>query len=121
MCTISYAALAPYYDRVERWMGLRGTTNGIAQLPDSLLASESEHTPGERLFKGAIERTWKDRWLIPGRTASPPVPIVEALATQNCALRTNAVVSRLIVDGNSAKVKGVAFVDRTTHRTREVL
>jgi len=117
---ISYADLETYYDRVERWMGLRGTVNGIAHLPDPFVASEMELNPAERRLKAAIEHTWRDRWLIPGRTASPPVPIVDALATRKCTLRTNAIVSRVMVDVDTAKVAGVAFVDRWTRRAQEV-
>jgi choline dehydrogenase-like flavoprotein len=116
---ICYADLAPYYDRIERWMRVRGTVNGIPHLPDAVLADEVGLNAGERLLKGAVERTWTDRWLIPGRTASRPLPIVDALRTGNCTLRTDAVVSRLLVDDSTAKVTGVAYVDRRSRRSRE--
>src|SRR5258707_853062 len=35
---ISYVDLAPYYERIERWMALRGSAGGLAHLPDSALA-----------------------------------------------------------------------------------
>jgi len=117
---ICYADLAPYYDRIERWMRVRGTASGIAHLPDAVLAGEVQLNPGERLLKAAVERTWTDRWLIPGRTASRPVPIADALRSRNCTLRTNTVVSRLLVDQGTAKVKGVAYVDRISRRPSEV-
>jgi len=117
---ISYSDVAPYYDRIERWMRVRGSADGIAHLPDPVLASEVEPNAGERLVKTAIERAWKDRRLIPGRTAAAPAPIQDAVATGRCTLRTNAVVRRLIVDPRSARVTGAAFVDRRTRREREV-
>jgi choline dehydrogenase-like flavoprotein len=117
---LSYADLAPYYDRVERWMRIRGTCDRIPHLPDAVLAGERPLNAIECQLKKAVERTWKDRSVICGRTASPPFPIRDALATGRCRLRTNAIVSHLIVDHSQPKVKGVAFVDRRTHRTREV-
>jgi choline dehydrogenase-like flavoprotein len=118
---VSYGDLAKYYDRIERWMALRGTADGITHLPDPFVASQVDLNPAERRLKAAIERTWTDRWVIPGRTASPPVPIVDALATRNCRLRADAIVSRVIVDVDTAKATGVAFVDRRTRRAHEVM
>src|ERR1700687_661360 len=78
---ISYADLAPYYERIERWMALRGSADALAHLPDSVLAGEVPLNAGERLLHTAIADTWKDRRVIPGRTASPPFPIADALPT----------------------------------------
>jgi choline dehydrogenase-like flavoprotein len=117
---LSYGDLIPYYDRVERWMKLRGTRSGLAHLPDAVLAQEIEPNPGQRLLGDAIQREWRDRCLIPGRTASPPVPILDALATGRCTLRTNAVVTQLVTDVTTAKVKSVRYVGRWTRREHEV-
>jgi choline dehydrogenase-like flavoprotein len=117
---ISYADLVPYYDRIEQWMRLRGSHNGLPQLPDSLLVREVSLNAGETLLQTAIASRWSDRSVIPGRTASPPLPIAEALATRRCSVRSGAVVSHVTVDSRSANVKGVAFVDRRTGRAEEV-
>jgi choline dehydrogenase-like flavoprotein len=116
---ITYAELAPYYERIERWMALRGSADGLAQLPDSVLAGEVALNKGERLLNDAIGARWADRRVIPGRTASPPVPIADALATGRCTLWTNAMASHLTVDSRTAKVNGVAFVDRGRRRVHE--
>jgi choline dehydrogenase-like flavoprotein len=117
---LSYSDLVPYYERLERWMGIHGTCNQLPQLPDSVLRSESRLNDGERLLLAGMERTWRNRHLIPGRTSPSVVPVRDALASSRCRLRTNAVVSRLLVDSRTANVNGVAFVDRVTRRTHEV-
>jgi choline dehydrogenase-like flavoprotein len=117
---IAYRDLVPYYLRVEQWMRLRGSTNGLAHLPDSFLAGEVSLNVGERLLHSAIASTWQDRSVIPGRTACPPFPVSDALATRTCTVRLGAIVSHVTVDSRSGKVDGVAFIDRWTGRAREV-
>jgi choline dehydrogenase-like flavoprotein len=117
---LAYADLAPYYERVERWMGIRGSSNALPHLPDSVLEGDVRLQAGEHLLHTAINGQWPDRLVIPGRTAAPPIPALSALARRNCTLRSNAVVTRLITDTNSGRMKGVAYVDRVTMRPREV-
>jgi len=117
---LSYADVAPYYDRVERWMKLRGTNDGLPQLPDATLAEVTAPNQGLRLMDDALRRTWKDRRVIPGRTAAPPVPIRDALRTGKCRLRTNAIVTRLVTDTGNGQVSTVHYVDRWTGRARDV-
>jgi choline dehydrogenase-like flavoprotein len=117
---ISYAELAPYYDRIERWMKLRGTRERLPQLPDAALAEEVEPSPALRLLDAAIRRTWPDRRAIPCRTAAPPVPIRDALRSGSCTLRSNAIVTQILTDPATGRAAGVRYVDRRTHRDREV-
>jgi choline dehydrogenase-like flavoprotein len=116
---MSYEDLAPYYERVERWMGLQGSHDGIAHLPDSILTGDKGLNAGERILQHAVERRWSDRRLIPCRTAPPPFPLADAVATRRCTLRADAVVRHIAVDGNTANAKGVEYVDRATGRGRE--
>ena len=117
---LSYADLAPYYDRVERWMKVRGAKDALPQLPDATLAEVTAPNRGLQMIDEALRRTWKDRRAIPGRTADPPVPIHDALGSRNCQLRTNAVVTGLAISVETGRVSKVAFVDRRTGRSREV-
>jgi choline dehydrogenase-like flavoprotein len=117
---LGYADLAPYYERVERWMQLHGTCDGLPQLPDSLLAGKRTLNVAEARLRDVITSRWPDRTLIVGRTARPPVPINDALATGRCRLRTNAVVTGILTDDRSSSVTGVRFVERVTRQTREV-
>ena len=117
---LSYSDLAPYYDRVERWMQVRGAADGVAHVPDPVLAGERRLNTGEARIKESIQSRWTDRTLIAGRTAAPPIPIRDALATGRCRLRTNAVVTRIVADDRDSVVRGVTYVDRFTNRTHEV-
>jgi choline dehydrogenase-like flavoprotein len=117
---IEYADLAPYYERVERWMALRGTADNIPNLPDSVLLPGVEMTYGDQLLKSAVEQKWEDRRVIGRRTASPPATLPAAMKTKRLTLRPNAVVSHIIIDQNTGKAKGVAFIDRMTHKSHEV-
>jgi choline dehydrogenase-like flavoprotein len=77
---ISHADLAPYYERVERFVGISGGTENLAQLPDSVFLPPMSMTCGERLLKNAVEGRWKDRRVIMGRVAmlTRPVPTTGA-------------------------------------------
>ncbi|HYV96080.1 MAG TPA: GMC family oxidoreductase, partial [Gemmatimonadaceae bacterium] len=117
---ISLADVAPYYERVERWMRLRGTTERLPQLPDSVLAEQAKPNPALQRLASVIGGTWSDRRAIACRTASPPVPIVEALATGRCRLQSGAVVTQILTDPRTARASGVCYVDRSTRRQHEV-
>jgi choline dehydrogenase-like flavoprotein len=68
----------------------------------------------------ALRRRWKDRRVIPGRTAAPPMPILDALRTRHCQLRANAIVTGIETDAGTGRVSKVRFVDRWTGHTHEV-
>jgi choline dehydrogenase-like flavoprotein len=117
---ISYSEVAPYYAQVEQWIGLRGTPEQIPQLPDSLFFAPTSLTPAEKRLKMAVENKWPDRRVIPARTAEPSDMIKAARATGRLALRPNAIASHVIIDPKTGKAKGVAFIDRHSHKAQEV-
>jgi len=51
---------------------------------------------------------------------SPTGLIYPALDTGHLTLRPNSIVSEILVDTNTGKAKGVAFIDADTHKTFEV-
>ncbi|HVG39150.1 MAG TPA: GMC family oxidoreductase [Pyrinomonadaceae bacterium] len=67
---ISYEDLAPYYDRVEDFIGISGSVENLPQLPDSKFLPPMDFTCGERHLKKTIEK-FRDplRRLIIGRAA----------------------------------------------------
>jgi choline dehydrogenase-like flavoprotein len=118
---IAYADLVPFYERVERAMGIVGNHDGIAHLPESLYAGPSDSfTPLHIDAKEAIERRWPERHVIGRRTAGPPPALADALRTGRLTLRPNAVASHVVLDKATGRAKGVAFVDRRTGRAHEV-
>jgi choline dehydrogenase-like flavoprotein len=145
---ISYKDLAPYYSYVEKFVGISGQAEGLPQLPDSEFLPPMGMTCAERALKRAVESQWKERKVTMGRVAmltkphngraachycghcergcntnsmfnTPGTTLPAAMRTKRLTLRTNAVVSHLVIDTNTAKAKGVAYVDQVTKKTYE--
>jgi choline dehydrogenase-like flavoprotein len=146
---ISYAELAPYYDKVESFIGVSGAYEQVANLPDGKFLPPMKMTCGEWLLKKAVERRWKDRRVTVGRAAiltaplngrakchfcghcdrgcttysyfsSPGSTLPAAAKTGRFTLRPNAVASHVIIDTPTGKAKGVAFIDQVTKKAYEV-
>jgi choline dehydrogenase-like flavoprotein len=66
---IRYEDMAPWYDHVERFAGISGSTEGLAQLPDGQFLPPMELTGAEKDFKSRMEAAWPTRKLIIGRCA----------------------------------------------------
>ncbi len=145
---ISYNELAPYYSRVERYVGISGNVENLPHLPDSDFTPPMGFSCGERLLAdrvgkkmgrpvtiGRVAVTTRD---INGRSAchfcgpcrqgcithsyysSPWTSLKTAADTGNLTLRTDAVVSHVIMDKSTGKAAGVAYFDRATRAAREI-
>ncbi|OIP71872.1 MAG: GMC oxidoreductase [Oscillatoriales cyanobacterium CG2_30_44_21] len=125
---INHADLAPYYSKLEKFFDVRGSRDGLAQLPDGDYQPSAALTPAEEQIKQIVNANWGDRDLIPSRgfglhqpSSQQPWPaysslgssLKAAIATGNVTLRSDAVVSNVIFDENR-KAKGVAYIDRNT-------
>ena len=143
---VSYKEMEPYYDHVERYIGVSGSYEGLEQLPDSRFLPPMRLTCGELVAKEIVEKKfgWKlivDRsanLTVPlnGRPAchycdecqrgcftasyfnSPSVTLPAAARTGRFHLVSDAVVSHLLMNAEG-KADGVAYIDRTTHAARE--
>ena len=144
---ISYADLAPYYERVERFVGISGQAEGLPQLPDSVFLPPMDLSCGEQVLRAVLAEKF-GRTLTIGRTAiltralhgrpachycgpcsrgcvtgsyysSPASTLPAAEATGRLTLIPNAVVSHLETDGEG-RCRGVAYIDRLTKTAREV-
>jgi choline dehydrogenase-like flavoprotein len=113
---LSYSDLSPYYDRVERFLGLAGNRDGISHLPDPLAKRPVPLTNGERHLETAIRNRWPDRRLIARRTATPPRPIDAAQATGRLTLRSGSIARAVLTDTASGRARGVAWVERGHER-----
>jgi choline dehydrogenase-like flavoprotein len=143
---ISYRDLAPYYDLVESFIGVSGSREGLAQMPDGQFLPAMNLSCGALAAKKVIEQKfgWK---VIPDRVAnltvshrgrpachycdqcqrgcftasyfnSPSVTLPAAARTGKFALVSDAVVSHVIV-GKSGRAEGVQYIDRNTREDRE--
>jgi len=141
---INYRDLAPYYDQVERFMGVRGAYDGIPHLPDGIF----HYVPPlncaiERRLRAASAQLGTQ--LIVGRVTerpasntSQPCPhcgrvdqgchryttnaestMASAQATGRVDLRTNVQVEQVILD-QLGRASGVQLIDRQT-RQRSVV
>jgi choline dehydrogenase-like flavoprotein len=140
---ISYADVSPYYDRVDKLLGISGTKENIPQLPDSIFQRPVKLNCGEMMLKQAIAKM--GRHLIPGRAGvttegvankyrnrcagrgrcgrgcdlnapmhSPTALIFPARDTGNLTVRPNSTVSEVLVDQQTNKASGVRVIDSTT-------
>lgn len=145
---LSYADLAPYYDEVERYVGISGQAEGNEMIPDGEFLPPMQMTCGELLLRERVKERFG--WTVTmGRAAvltrphnnraachycgpcergcmtfsyfsSPFTTVADALRTGNCTLITDAVVALVNMDGETNRAAGVTFVDRNTHQTREL-
>ncbi len=144
---IGYAEIAPYYDRVEQFIGISGQAEGLAQLPDGKFLPPMALTCGEEILKKAIRDRF-DRTMTIGRAAvltralhgrpachycgpcsrgcitgsyysSPHSSLPAAAATGRLTLVPDAVVSHLVV-GDDGRCSGVYYIDRVTRSHREI-
>lgn len=121
---LAYAELAPWYDRVEEFLGVYGNADGLAHPPDGRYVGPSKLTEVELDFKRRVEQQWPERRVIAWRYAAPnlgrvPLGIAAARATGRLTTRTDAVVQRVTVDRNG-RADGAVFVDRVTKREHRV-
>jgi choline dehydrogenase-like flavoprotein len=144
---ISYADVAPYYDKVDLLLGISGTTENLPQLPDSLFQRPVKLNCGEMILKKTIAKM--GRHLIPNRAGvttegllhnkyrapclgrgrcgrgcdiqapfhSPTALIFPARDTGNLALRSNSIVSEVLVDPEANTVTGVRVIDANNRQT----
>ena len=67
---IRYADLAPWYDKVEDFIGVSGAHEGLAQLPDGHFQPPMALNVVEQHVREAIRARWPERCLTIGRTAN---------------------------------------------------
>lgn len=145
---LSYEELAPFYSHVERVIGVCGTREGLAALPDGeFYGPPPAMRCVEVLGKRACDRLGipvipvRKAMLVgtsrPGRLpchycghcmqgcevgaifTSANTLIPAAMATGRLTLRTNALVRRIDTDARG-RASGVSFVDRATGREESV-
>lgn len=125
-----YEDLAPHFDRVDEFYPVYGEQDRLPQLPDGKYVGALRFTDAERNFQRAARKTLGRAVIAargvlvrpqsrPGGEPPPPSPIRVAMKRYGVNVRTNAVVSHVLVDGEG-RAKGVAFVDRVSNQAHEV-
>jgi len=67
---IRYADLAPWYDKVEEFIGVSGQAEGLAQLPDGRFQPPMALNAVEQHVRETVRAKWPERCLTIGRTAN---------------------------------------------------
>ena len=143
---IDYSDLSPYYDKVEKFIGVTGSVEGIPSAPDGIfqdppapkvhehLAREAGKRMGIRFIanrraivtngvSGRIPCHYCGQCARGCRTASAysssQVEIFPALETGNLELITDAMAREVSVDRNG-KPNGVIYVDKNTRLEKQV-
>jgi choline dehydrogenase-like flavoprotein len=131
---IFYRDLEHYYDVVESFIGVSGSREGLAQLPDGSFLAAEPMTEGEKRFKSAVEARWPERRVINGRgildtrrlgasawpaLTSNGTTLEAAKRTGRLTLRPNAIVREIGTDPDTGRARHVAWVDRLTREEKE--
>src|SRR5262245_24598182 len=145
---LSYDDVAPYYDIVEDYVGITGIAEGVYELPDSKFHPPMGMRCVERHVRKKVKeklgstvtlgRSANITKALNGRQAchycgpcdrgcatksyfnSAFTTVADALATGKCTLVPNAMAYKVLMDPVSHKARGVLYVDRVTHESREV-
>jgi glucoside 3-dehydrogenase (cytochrome c) catalytic subunit len=145
---IRYKDLAPWYDHVERFVGVSGERLGLVQLPDGELLPPWELNCAERLVRQGIERAFAGRRMTVTRVAnltrahngrsrcqardqcargcsfgayfsSLSATLPAARQTGRLTVVTDAIVHSVIYDERTDRAVGVRVIDAKTKETRE--
>ncbi|HVO57342.1 MAG TPA: GMC family oxidoreductase [Dongiaceae bacterium] len=145
---LEYKDLAPYYDLVEKYVGVAGTNEGLDYLPDGQFQPAMPLTCQETQFRNRLKAKM-GRVVTASRTAnltraqngrgpchycgpcergcmthsyfnSAFTTVADALKTGKCTLISNAMVWKVLMDEKSNRASGVLYVDRLTKKTAEI-
>jgi choline dehydrogenase-like flavoprotein len=146
---IRYADLAPWYDHVERFIGVCGRAEGLSQLPDGQFLPPVDMTCVEEQVRGALMSHYGgERVMTNGRCAvltqdhngrkachfcgtcergctthsyfsSLASTLPAAEATGRMTLRPHSVVHSVIYDPSTGRASGVRVIDGESHEELE--
>ena len=144
---VSYQEMAPYYDQVESYVGISGSSESHPALPDGQFLPPMKMTCGEEHVQKCIKQKF-GRTLTIGRSAiltqnhngrlachycgtcergcvtfsyfsSPFTTLKDALKTGNCTLLTHAAVRHVDYDPATNRATGVTFVNTETKAVQQ--
>ena len=145
---LRYKDLAPWYDYVERYIGVSGQKLGLKQLPDGQFLKPMELNCLESQVKERVEKEFPGRYITIGRVAhlteplngrgtcqyrnrcsrgcpfgayfsANAVTLPAAEKTGNMTLRPHSIVQEILYDDATGKATGVRIIDEETRETIE--
>jgi len=146
---IRYKDIAAWYSYAEKFAGVNGSKEGLAQLPDGDFLPAMEFNCVEKDVKARIEKAFEGkRPFIMGRSANLTAPLNNrtncqyrnkcwlgcpfgayfstqsatlpaAMATGKLTLRPFSIVTKVLYDKDTKKAKGVEILDAETNKTYE--
>jgi len=145
---IRYKDIEPWYEYVEKFVGISGQKEGIPHLPDGNFLPPMEMNCVELDFKKQMQHSFPERKMTIGRTANLTAPVKgrgvcqyrnlchrgcpygayfstnastlpAAFATGNLTLRPNSLVNKILYDEQKARAIGVELVDTETNEVLE--
>jgi choline dehydrogenase-like flavoprotein len=145
---IRYRDIAPWYSYVERFAGISGSREGLAQLPDGEFLPPMEMNCLEQDVASRLTEKFSDRRMIIGRVAnltrgftdrgpcqfrnacdrgcpfggyfsSNSATLPVAKATGNLTIRPDAIVMEVLYDKERKRATGIRIIDAQTRKTEE--
>jgi choline dehydrogenase-like flavoprotein len=145
---LGYDDIAPYYDIVERYVGISGLAEGVYELPDGQFLPAMPFTCPEVRLRTRVKEKF-GRTVTIGRSANLTRPLngraachycgpcergcmthsyfnsafttmADALATGRCTHVPDAMVFKVLMDPDAARVRGVLYIDRNTRQPSEI-
>ena len=146
---LSYKDIAPYYDLVEKYVGITGIAEGLEELPDGQFQPPMPLTCQESIFRNRVKEKM-GRTVTLARSANLTKPlngrgpchycgpcergcithsyfnsafttVADALHSGNCTLISNAMAYKVLMDAERNRARGILYVDRVTRAPREIL
>jgi choline dehydrogenase-like flavoprotein len=144
---IRYRDISPWYDYVEKFIGVSGSAEGLPQLPDGHFLPPMDLTCVERDVAQRLKSHYQGtRHLIIGRSANLTAPITgrtqcqfrnrcwegcpfggyfstqsstlpAAMATGNLTVRPWSIVTKILYNADSRKATGIEIIDAETNKT----
>jgi choline dehydrogenase-like flavoprotein len=144
---VRYKDIAPWYDHVEKFAGVSGSRDGLAQLPDGQFMPAMAMNVVEKDLSARLKDHYKNtRQMIIGRTANitEPLPgrtncqyrdkcwlgcpfgayfstqsstLPAAMATGKLTLRPWSIATQVLYDKDKKRATGVEILDAETNKT----